>query len=402
MPTIPSVINRLAQAKPPQTEPLWQGPSGAGPNGGITQSMLCRWLVCRERFKVHYVMGLQQARGWNHLTGYGSMWHVCEEAFAAGGTDIGEALYAYCQKEKAKYPMDRAKIDEWAVVCAMQFPEYAAHWQRNADVVARTPLMQEQVFDMPYPLPSGRTVRLRGMFDSVDLIDAHQDEDGQSFPKGVWLTENKTKGDVDRRQLERQLKFDLQTMLYLTALELMKERPTGIDGTPILGVRYNVVKRPFSGGTGNIRPHAAKVVKEKCYKTKPNVPGYTIPAETWEHCVERLRDDYIQPSPHEWFFRWKVPTSPADVLRFRRETLDPILEQLCWWYDMATDVPPSSFANWEHLCRSLNFRMPYGVYSPLLDGGESETDEFLNSGNMVGLRSVDRLFEELQHADHPR
>ena len=165
---------------------------------------------------------------------------------------------------------------------------------------------------------------------------------------------------------------------------------------PLLGIRYNVVRRPFSGGEGSIRPHKAKVVKEKIYKTKPNVPGYTVPAETWEHCVERLRDDYIAPNPEDWFFRWKVPIGAKDVKRFRDECLDPVLEQLCWWYDGITEVPPSSYTDWECLIRSLNYRMPYGVYSPLMDGGETETDNFLATGSEVGLRSVDRLFEELQ------
>src|ERR1700734_1598999 len=164
MPAVPALAAKIAAVKPPRTGPLWEGPSGAGPNGGVTQSMLSKFLVCRERFRVHYVMGLQQARGWSHLTGYGSMWHKCEEAFAAGKTDVGEALHAHCQEEKAKYPMDRERIDEWAVVCVMQFPKYAEYWSRCAEVAARTPLMQEHVFDVPYRLLSGRPRTTGGRF----------------------------------------------------------------------------------------------------------------------------------------------------------------------------------------------------------------------------------------------
>jgi hypothetical protein len=40
--------------------------------------------------------------------------------------------------------------------------------------------------------------------------------------------------------------------------------------------------------------------------------------------------------------------------------------------------------------------MPYGVYSPLLDGGSTDLDEHLLTGSEVGLRRVDKLFKELQ------
>jgi hypothetical protein len=39
--------------------------------------------------------------------------------------------------------------------------------------------------------------------------------------------------------------------------------------------------------------------------------------------------------------------------------------------------------------------MPFGVYSPLLDGGGTEYDEYLSTGSTVGLVRTDRLFKEL-------
>ncbi len=205
--------------------PLWAGPCGAGPLGGITQSMLVRFLSCRERFRLKYVCGLEAPEKWNKNLGYGNMWHVCEEALASevatthgGGIDcaLGVALPRHTQEQLTAHPMQRDEITKWYNVCQVQFPEYVRYWSDHPDVVGRTPLMQEQVFDVPYQLPSGRMVRLRGKFDSVDLIDG-----------GVWLQENKTKGDIDKEQVERQLKFDLQTCLYLVALEKMKEATKG-------------------------------------------------------------------------------------------------------------------------------------------------------------------------------
>ncbi len=40
--------------------------------------------------------------------------------------------------------------------------------------------------------------------------------------------------------------------------------------------------------------------------------------------------------------------------------------------------------------------MPYGVYSPLLDGGETEHDVFLRTGSEAGLERVESLFTELE------
>ena len=348
------------------SNPLWKGPCGTGPLGGITQSMLVRFLSCRERFRLKYVCGLEPSDVWNKSIGYGNMWHVCEEAHAANYAPL-LSLMDYTGKQMARYPMQRDEIYKWGNICRIQFPEYVKYWSEHPDVVGRTPLMQEQVFDVPYTLPSGRVVRLRGKFDSVDLID-----------NVIWLQENKTKGSIDKIQVERQLTFDLQTMLYLVALgrfgNVQKD-------CPILGVRYNVVRRPLSGGVGNIKPHAAKQTKSE----------YT-PAETDEKFYERLRRNYIAADPSQWFFRVCAEISERDTQVFRDTCLDPLLEQLCWWYEEITgrESPPG-------LTRypPMNYRTPFGVYSALEENGATEYDLCLATGSEAGLRRVDTLFTEL-------
>jgi hypothetical protein len=156
-----------------RSEPLWKGPEV----DGITQSLLGRFLVCRERFRLLVVEGLKQADTFNHRLGYGEMWHVCEESHAAqmvGGPaqvkpwDV--ALQEYCKKQCEKYPLQQEQIQHWYEVCRLQFPIYVEYWRKHRDTVKRIPLAQEEVFDVPYRLPSGRIVRLRGKFDGVDSI----------------------------------------------------------------------------------------------------------------------------------------------------------------------------------------------------------------------------------------
>jgi hypothetical protein len=359
---------------------LWAGPCGEGSLGGITQSMIVRFLSCRERFRLKYVLGLEPHDRWSHHMGYGNMWHTCEEAHTAG-TDWVEKLKLHYWDVCKQCRMQTDEIEKWYNVCLVQFPEYVKYWSEHPDVKGREPLLQEACFDVPYELPSGRKVRLRGKWDSVDLIEAHTDERGNHTPRGIYLQENKTKGDIDKQQVERQLKFDLQTMLYLVSLQEWAEKhePNG----PLLGVRYNVIRRPLSGGKGSIRPHQEKLNK-----------GKFVPAETPEHFYERLRADYIAAEPDYWFFRVRAEVSQRDIEVFCDTCLDPILEQLCCWYEQVTGK-----CNPDELCHGVppfNYRTPFGVYSALEEGGATEYDAFLANGSEAGLRRVNELFPELK------
>lgn len=381
----PTNLSRMVAAPKPHDNdnPLWAGPCGEGPLGGITQSMLGRFLSCRERFRLRYVCGLEPHDKWNHRLGYGNMWHVCEEALAAK-VDWELVLLNYAKKQCERYPLQVQEITKWYNVCKVQFPEYIEYWADHPDVQNRTPLMQEQVFDVPYQLPSGRKVRLRGRFDSVDLITDEVNPHG-----GIYLQENKTKSDIDKLQVERQLKFDLQTMMYTIALQEYKDHVWDCDlydpkpghTHQVCGVRYNVVRRPLSGGKGNIKPHAAKYTKTK-----------VIPAETDEQFYERLRRDYIAAEPDYWFFRVRAEIAPRDVEVFKQTCLDPILEQLCDWYQSICgrgQVNPYSESY-------VNYRTPFGIFNSLSEGGATEYDAMLTTGSEIGLRRTEELFTELQ------
>jgi hypothetical protein len=227
-----------------------------------------------------------------------------------------------------------------------------------------------QVFDVTYTLPSGRKVRLRGKWDSADKTG---DE--------LWLQENKTKGRIDEQQILRQLKFDLQTMVYLIALKqeqldsFWRRANKKWRDLPLAGVRYNVVRRPLSGGKGTI-------VRHKGTKNKPE--------ESLESYYARLAQ-YIKDEPHTYFMRWNCRVGEEDIRRFKTESLDPILEQLCFWYDVVTkDGPDDPLPKY-----AINYRLPYFTFNPTLDGGITEYDEYLASGSMSMLEITHNLFPEL-------
>jgi hypothetical protein len=375
----------------------WDGPEATGPMGGITQGLISEFVNCRYRFGVKVIDGLIPTPRFNKSIEFGSMWHILEECYAAPeheGRNGKEELKDYTETLLSKFPLDKEEIMKWYSICLMMFPIYVSYWAKNHEVVQRTPLLQEAVFCVPYQLPSGRVVNLRGKIDALDLI-------GKGKTAGVYLNEHKTKSEIDKIRLQKQLSFDPQTMTYIVVVqELLREENELWDqdvhlppveqignwpipkGTPypfpLKGVRYNVVRRPLAGGKGTIRKHQATAKKA---------------AETDSEFYARLRDDYIVADPESYFQRWTVELTQADIEKFKHEFLNPVLEQICWWYDYKTGRESEQ----SYLSPScLDYRCPFGIYNPLNEGGVTDLDEYLASGSTVGLENVTTLFPELE------
>jgi len=368
---MPKLSTKLKKAQEEHEKPLWEGPCSNTPNGGITQSMLNLFIVCPERFRVKYILGLHPPDQFYKTIEYGNMWHACEESLAAGDKDIFAKLDLYTVELCRRYPMQQEEVIHWHNVCKLQFPLYVEWWEEHSDVLDRIPLIQEGTFRVPYKV-SGSTVILRGKWDSVDVINGK-----------VWLQENKTKGEIDELLMQRNLNFDLQTMLYLTALEIhtddrIEDEEEGYY--PLGGVRYNVIRRPLSGGKGSIRQ-----------KKNQTLEAY------YEELAGIIRgacgSDWGLPSDeHHFFKRWNVEISAEDVARFEQQFLAPKLRELVDWYDEQMYLMEKGKSPFEG---KLHWRAPYGIYSQLYDGKPTELDNFLDSGSRVGLRRADKLFREL-------
>lgn len=359
----------------PTKEPLWKGPE----KDGVTYSLLCRWLEDKERFRLYAIEGYSAAEGFNHYLEYGNMWHICEE-YHAKRQDWEKPLLAHTKQLAKRFPFDQADIEKWYQCCKVQFPCYVSYWAKHPDVVKSTPLLQEYTFCVPHTLPNGRVVKLRGKMDSVDLVNTNQ----------VWLQENKSKSKVEYRSITHQLKFDLQTMMYVVALQellqqtkflinlvVTKSLPTK-KALQLAGVRYNVIRRPLSGGVGSIVQHKATKKKQ---------------AETAEAFYTRLKA-VIAAQGNKFFYRWNVAITPKDVAVFKHTCLDPMLMALCEWYDHIDHCKAFELDPFEE--HGLHWRHPYGVRNLVNDGGTTDLDELLDTGSVVGLTRVDTLFPELQ------
>lgn len=379
------------QAKNRRTSPLWKGPTA----DGITQSMLSRSLVCKERFRIMTCEGIKPLPSFSHRLEFGHMWHCLEEGYLSGLDKARREakLVEYSRTLCQTYPTQQAEISRWYNIVKLQFEEYLKYWEKNDDEVTRKPLLQEYSFDLNYELPTGRIVRMRGKLDSVDLL-------GTGKNSALFVQENKTKGDIYEPKMRQQLLFDLQTMLYLVALEQLKrsgerlldtQKPnavTALQSYPIGGVMYNVIRRPLSGGKGMIR---------QLKPTKKNPRG-----ESTEHYIQRVVQ-FIRDDPAHYFMRWRVDIHQDDIEKFKAHFLHPYLENLCddyeWWsHSMKHQLSPYDYLTREKIFPHHNqrhFICPYGFYNVLAEGGSTDLDEYLNSGSDVGLHRVTNLFTEL-------
>ncbi len=378
----------------PRKGPVWLGPESPEKGGGITFSLLSRFLVCRERFRLHTVEGLVPSRGFNHKIEFGNLWHTCEEVYGKGVDPLHrEAQYpgakeltygcllAAAEGMTQRWKESAEQIAHWYNICKLMWPLYLEHWKKHPDVKGRKVLMSEEVFRVPYTLPSGRTVYLRGKWDSTDLIEdearANKRKGTSSPPGWVYLQENKTKGDINEEKLQRHLNFDLQTMLYAVAFTTWQGqddygtpvRTPETTQTPFRGVRYNVIRRPMH--------RQGKKESSKDF-------------------YDRLRQCIID-EPEHFFMRWKVDINQGDISRFKAECLNPVLDQLCDWWEYITapsNNKPTAGTNY-----SRHWRHPFGVYNVLDEGGSSDLDYYLATGNETGLvrlQSGEELFPELE------
>lgn len=157
--------------------------------------------------------------------------------------------------------------------------------------------------------------------------------------------------------------------------EIMKS----LGAYPFQGARFNVIRRPLSGGKGTI-------VRHKGSKNKPE--------ETKEAFYRRLAQ-YIKDDPDHFFMRWNVEITPQDIEAFRRKSLDPILEQLCDWWDWVKYPGDPFVSTGKNDPQNKHFVAPFGIWNPLLEGASTEYDELLVTGSEVGLSRTEELFPEL-------
>lgn len=363
--------------KPVQT-PFWKGPL----EDGITFSLLNRFLECRERFRLRVVDGIVDDEGFNKSMEYGSMWHEAEAALAKNPTlinhtcpSIVKAMQGYRDKLLERFPDNHKDIQHWYQVCRTAFPVYVEHWHKTHHT---KPLLQEVAFRVPYTLPSGRTLTLRGKWDAVYLKGKH-----------IWLQENKTKGEIDEEGIMATVDQNLQVMFYLIALDhymqspgifrlpgVIATTPEIFKGYKLAGVMYNVIRRPLAD---------RYAIRQKKSET---------PKEFYKRLQEVIRED-----PDHYFKRWEARITPKDIKTFKHQCFDPILEGLMDWWEhikacIANSVSPYYVFPGENF--NVHYRTPFGIYHSLAGGFRGSYFNLLTKGSQQNLRKLTTLYPELE------
>lgn len=363
------MAKKLSPRKASTTKPLWQGPEfNDDPMCGVTQSLLSRVFVCPERARLLLVYGLRERQEFKPSLEYGNLWHLCEEHHAAR-KPWEHPLKQMALSLMKQYPNSKDEITQWYEICRRQFPIYLNEYAKEDK--RRKPYLQEESFAVKYSLPSGRCVLLRGKFDAI-----------MKEPGGLRLWENKARGEVNEEKIVGEIGSNLQTMLYLVALREKLNREKSSD--KVLGVIYNIIKRPLSDWKGHY-----SIRQRKGRKTKKGVVG----AETLEEYYNRV-GEMIDKNRGDFFFRIKVEVHKHNLRKFEEECLIPRLEWLCNWWEWIKADPDNPFRKGNQ----LHWRAPFGVYDPLLEGRQGDYYKYVNTGSMAGLEKVDRLFGELNYS----
>ena len=369
--------HKLTQVDNRDGECLWRGPK----TDGITFSMLSDFLVCKERFRLKVVEGLEEPMGFNHSIEYGNYFHECEEA-RFNDRPWMDALRAYRDKLIDIHGTDiQEDINKWAAICKHQFPLYVAYWKKKEKNYNH--LLEEQNFEVPYVLPSGRIINLRGKIDGVLTI-------GSGDKPNVFIQENKTKGFIDSEAITSTMLFNLQPMLYFIAAQEIISRvkkytetrkdklmiPPSWEGWPSKmpsGILYNVIRRPLSD------KYAIRIKKSETKTDFYKRVGQNI-AENLEY----------------YFQRHKVLVHNENVKDFKTKVFHPLLEHLCDWWEYIAEDPyhPWRSANNPH--SQLHYQTPWGMFNSMFGGFRGDYYEYLTTGSKTKLKPIASLFPELE------
>lgn len=315
---------------------------------GISYSLLSRFLVCRERFRLYAVEGMREAGGGKYAKEWGTYFHNLIELHAQHPNLSPQGIIR--RAKRVPMPTDEKRIAD------IVFTQYMEHFAEcDYEYYA-----QEQEFRVPYSLPNGKKLYLVGKTDEII-----KRPDGS-----LWIQENKTKEKINEYKIESGLISDLQTMMYAVCVEILFKRP-------VTGVVYNVIRKP------SIRPKTVKATKTTKARKESTV-----------EFNQRLVDE-IQNNPYHYFKRWELVFPPGHMEQWKRRSFDPILLDLYKWWESIKHDP---FSPWETKDGSPNehhWIKPFGVYDSMTTG-TGDFFDYLTRGISVGISVGNECFPELE------
>lgn len=319
---------------------------------GVTYSFLNEFMLCREQARLSYVEGYTRD-GIVEALDYGTLFHKGMEVIAKKGATVKAAVMAIKRegddiiRDRRLKQHEAAIVQELSTKARIVFPWYHEYWRQKKGHEFRSKFVaREESFRLEHEIPfydgdgasTPRVVVIRGRFDAIFRLNGR-----------LWLMENKTKSQIDEEGLQASLSQDLQTMLYCHTIKLK-------FGEAPVGVLYNVIRRP-------------QLRQKK--------------DETQSEFFRRIEDD-VQTDPDRYFMRWEVSLADGDIEKWVERSLNPILTQVCLWWD---EIKQNPFNPWKIPGRMHHFQNPEGLYTRY---GKSQYFEMLTRNSTYGLRKRDK------------
>jgi hypothetical protein len=326
---------------------LWKGPL----HGGITQSLIQKYLTNPYTFVLYYGLGLEEPEEYNQNLLWGNVMHKGLEIGLAKPTPIKEQidnLRPELIEEAKKWPYINATTVP-SVLEMLKLYNDSYKQQFNLCVT-------EQQFKIPHTTSGGNTISLMGKVDGLGYVG---DE--------ITLIEHKCKGSYDKVLFRAEISYDLQLNIYCKANEVYK-------------VVYDNILIP---------------------ETQWNCPPRDM-MERHEYYIQRLyhRQNYgsypVAKKSFLWLDQLSYTMNPESIDFFFQETVDPICDQICELYDYCSQP---KFDPLNRLCFNKNFfKRPLRLFDP------AKTDKFKTSywnflaGQLPfeGLKPTQELFKELK------
>jgi hypothetical protein len=144
-------------------------PSGYGLyTQGLSYSLLSKFVVCRERFRLRTVESLVPT-GRKEAMEFGTIFHKALELFAMGKTNSQIVAY-FAQKSRKKRKGSRRQMEYDPLLCriaSMMLPHYQRFWK---EVLSEIKYFEsEQVFEFQYQCSIGKVIPLRGKRDDQSV-----------------------------------------------------------------------------------------------------------------------------------------------------------------------------------------------------------------------------------------
>ena len=224
---------------------------------GVSYTLLSDWLTCREKARL-------KLAGWRSrepklALSFGSIFHTVIETgyreIAQGELQdvpsheevakwIGVAEAAWRKEHKRATPEALETLELSLLFATAVLPMYFEYWED--DIFAMTFEQIEQFFSVPFKLPNGRWINIKGKWDAIYKLG-----------KGDWLQESKSSSRIDVEILPDLLPLSMQSRMYLLLYRWK-------HGENLRGFLRDIIRRPNlrRGKKERIDEYAARCVKD--------------------------------------------------------------------------------------------------------------------------------------------